>query len=486
MERLVKSDLMEQITRSKTITLIIVFLLGAILASIFSTIQRLTVGSELLWRDYIFSILMGGIPVTLIAYLSMTVYELESEKREELEESYEQLETYNEMFITLNEDLENSYREMNKLAADLESIIGLVSELSQSSQERSEEEFLAKLLHTAKEIITEADYGSAFMYVNDQIEIIEAIGHDISILKELEIHIDSLKVSIEDSIGVNLVDDVISILSRGMSTQSAKKLSQAAKAVKKSLIVNLEVEGEVVAGITLEIAKDSTKQFDKSSLRTMRAFESLASAFFTIKRYSRLQEEFQKEIIISITKILELHDKYTKGHSQNVANLSEQIARAMELDEELVNKAYWAGLVHDIGKILIPKGTLNKPGALTAEEYDMIQKHSYWGYKTLYNSQKLQDVAEYVLYHHEHWKGDGYPEALKEDEIPLVSQIITVADAWDAMRTDRPYRDKLPKEVAIKELKEHRAKQFSPRVVDVFLDMLEKNKSYKTMEVKND
>ena len=185
---------------------------------------------------------------------------------------------------------------------------------------------------------------------------------------------------------------------------------------------------------------------------------------------------------MSFIKLLELYDKYTKGHSQGVANICARIAAGMGLDNDTINIAYWSGMLHDIGKILVDKDILNKPAKLTDEEYEQIKYHSNYGYQVLKESSsvELKSIAKYIRYHHERWDGKGYPEGLQGGEIPLISQIICVADTWNTMRTDRPYREKLSREKAIQELEENRGSQFAPEVVDVFLDLLKCNRQQKS------
>lgn len=187
------------------------------------------------------------------------------------------------------------------------------------------------------------------------------------------------------------------------------------------------------------------------------------------KQLKNYENKINKEIIYSVIKLLEIHDTYTSGHSENVARLSENIAISMNLSTRKVKSAYWAGMVHDIGKLLIPLEILNKKEGLSDEEYKLVKKHPVWGYKALKQSKSLTAVAEYVHYHHERWDGRGYPEGLKGDDIPLVSQILTVTDAWDAMTSRRAYREPLSRKQALKEIKENKGTQFSPEVADVFL-----------------
>lgn len=171
-------------------------------------------------------------------------------------------------------------------------------------------------------------------------------------------------------------------------------------------------------------------------------------------------------------RILEYHDPYTKGHSKNVANLASLLAEKLGLSDEIIKKTYWAALVHDIGKIVIPSSILNKEGKLTIEEFEVIKKHPVYGHDFLSTSDELKELGKYVLHHHERWDGKGYPAGLSKEDIPLISRIISVVDAWDAMRSDRPYRKGLPEEIAKKELIEHSGVQFDPNIVKAFLEIV--------------
>jgi len=164
-----------------------------------------------------------------------------------------------------------------------------------------------------------------------------------------------------------------------------------------------------------------------------------------------------------------MYDRYTSGHSESVANIASNIAQKMSLSKNEIKDTYWAGMVHDIGKLLVPLHILNKDETLTDSEYELIKKHPYWGYKALSKSDSLKHIAKYVLHHHERWDGKGYPYALKGDEIPLISQILAVADAWDAMTSKRAYRDPLSTDEALEEIKNNIDKQFSPKITKVFL-----------------
>lgn len=181
----------------------------------------------------------------------------------------------------------------------------------------------------------------------------------------------------------------------------------------------------------------------------------------------------EKDIFSALITGLDLHDRYTRGHSEAVSLISLKIGKSMGLSKSEINDLYLAALVHDIGKVIIPSKILNKPTKLTNEEYSLIKKHSKAGFDILINTTLHSNIAYYVLYHHERWDGKGYPSGISGCKIPKISQIISVADAWNAMTSKRPYKEMVDKNSAIQELMQNRGTQFSPEVVDAYITILE-------------
>jgi len=165
---------------------------------------------------------------------------------------------------------------------------------------------------------------------------------------------------------------------------------------------------------------------------------------------------------------LDARDQYTAGHSAAVAIYSRDIVERMGLGAEIQEHAYLCGLVHDIGKIGLPPGLLEKPGALTLEERRQMQEHSAIGERILAHVHEYSEIARVVRHHHERIDGQGYPDGLVEDEIPIVSRIIAVADAYNAMTSNRPYRDAMPSRVARLRLAQAVDSQFDTSVVAAF------------------
>jgi putative nucleotidyltransferase with HDIG domain len=165
---------------------------------------------------------------------------------------------------------------------------------------------------------------------------------------------------------------------------------------------------------------------------------------------------------------LDARDTYTAGHSAAVAVYARDIAERMGLDEEQSQLAHLCGLVHDIGKIGLPAGLLEKDGALTLGERREMQRHSDIGERILANVDTYAEIASIVRHHHERVDGQGYPDGLPETEIPLLSRIIAVADAYNAMTSKRPYRDAMPSRVARLRLAQAVETQFDTSVVAAF------------------
>ncbi|MBO8169031.1 MAG: HD-GYP domain-containing protein [Thermoanaerobacteraceae bacterium] len=171
-------------------------------------------------------------------------------------------------------------------------------------------------------------------------------------------------------------------------------------------------------------------------------------------------------------------DTYTTHHSYYVAVLAKAIAEKIGLNQEQVEQIYLAGLLHDIGKIVIPDYILQKPGKLTKSEFAEVKKHPETGYLLLRSAGDLfKPILKYVRHHHERWDGLGYPAQLKGNEIPLGAAIVAVADAYDAMISSRPYRVAMAEAEVLAEIQKNSGTQFHPEVVEVFIRNYQEIKS---------
>ncbi|RKP49842.1 HD-GYP domain-containing protein [Cohnella endophytica] len=186
------------------------------------------------------------------------------------------------------------------------------------------------------------------------------------------------------------------------------------------------------------------------------------------------QEDMLMNTVYSLAKTIDARDPYTAVHSSNVANYARSIAKEMGLSQKETDSIYLAGLIHDIGKIGTPDHILQKESRLTEEEYEIMKEHSENGYEIIKNMERLQElgIAAMVRHHHERPDGKGYPAGLQGEAIPLGARILGVADAYDAMTTNRSYRQKLAIETAAGELRKHSGTQFDPAATSALLTVL--------------
>jgi putative nucleotidyltransferase with HDIG domain len=185
--------------------------------------------------------------------------------------------------------------------------------------------------------------------------------------------------------------------------------------------------------------------------------------------YRRL-EESALEAIESLNATVDAKDPYTAGHSARVKRIALAVATEVGVAPERLDAVRFGGLFHDIGKIAVPDSILTKPGQLDHEEFEVIKRHPADGAAILAHFSRLHEAVPLIRHHHERWDGNGYPDRLAADEIPLEACVIGLADAWDAMTTDRPYRAALSLEEAAAEVRSCRGTQFSPAVVDAFFN----------------
>lgn len=177
--------------------------------------------------------------------------------------------------------------------------------------------------------------------------------------------------------------------------------------------------------------------------------------------------------ILAITEALDAKDSFTFGRSKRVAFYSVKIAKYLQLSEADIGKIELAGLLHDIGMIGVPENIINKPDNLNEEEYAAIKKHVELGAKILEEIKQLESVINIIKYHHERYDGTGYPSGIRGEEIPIGSRIISVADSYDSMTSERAYRSGLTHESAIAEIKKSSGTQLDPNIVEAFLAIAE-------------
>ena len=197
-----------------------------------------------------------------------------------------------------------------------------------------------------------------------------------------------------------------------------------------------------------------------------------------VSRSRKKTEQMFIQTVMALGDAVDAKDRYTSGHSKRVAEYSRRIAARLGKSKEEQEEIYRAGLLHDVGKIRIPEEIINKPGRLTDEEFNIIKIHPVTGYHILRSISEESSIAVAAKYHHERYDGKGYPNGLEGDKIPEVARILGVADSYDAMASNRSYRNALPQEVVRSEIEKGRGTQFDPEIADVMLQMIDEDKDY--------
>ena len=279
--------------------------------------------------------------------------------------------------------------------------------------------------------------------------------------------------------------------------QFVRRNGENLKRLKAAAAVPMIARGELMGVIFLS-EKFSGEDYDSEDLAIISTISRhIAVAIYnhrllvSIKRkaeenrrlYKELRDTYQNTIR-AFAAAIDLKDAYTKGHSDRVARYSEAIAREMGVDGRELEQISVAAYLHDIGKIVVDRAIINNPRPLTEREFKELNTHVVTGYEILSSiNRPWNEIAYMTKCHHERVDGKGYPQGLRGDEIPLGARIVNVADSFDAMMTDRPYRSRLSLEATLGELKRHTRHQFDPGVVWAFCRLVMKEITGETPRV---
>jgi len=345
---------------------------------------------------------------------------------------------------------------LNKLAFSLGTNINLTTILNQA---------LKQVM-----AVTEADSGSIMLLDEEEkiltIKAAYGLGEEVMVKTQVEIG-----EGIAGWVAVNqesliLIDD----------TDPRFKSELKRREIISAISVPLVSKDKVIGVLNIN-RKKSTDLFTKENLNVAMSFAGqLAIAIQNMQLYKDLEKTFLGTIS-ALAAAVDAKDPYTYGHSNDVTKYAVSIAEQMSLSEAEVDTIRIAATLHDIGKIGIDGSILNKPGKLNIEERKVINRHPAIAVNILESLDFLKEAVPLILFHHERYDGNGYPAGVAGDAIPLGARIIAVADSFNAMISERPYRKAMSVDAAIEELKDNAGKQFDANVVNAFLGVLTKMKS---------
>lgn len=319
--------------------------------------------------------------------------------------------------------------------------------------------------------LLDARISSIMLLDEDSGELIIAAAHGLS-----EGYIRKGPIKVGESIAGRVIQEGRPIAVENIGEDSRHAYSDQARVegLCSLLSVPLSLKDRVIG--VLNIYTQETHSFSPHEINLFTSLASQAAIAIENARLFESLEEIYIEVITALASAIDARDSYTHGHSHRVTEYAVAIAEAMELGPAEVDIIRNASILHDVGKIGIKEDILKKPGRLTEEERREMEYHPFIGTKILQSVKLLEPVLPLVYHHHEWFDGSGYPDGLKGEDIPLGARIIAVADAFESMTSDRPYRKALPQQEAFAELRFCSGKQFDPEIVKVFMKLAEEGR----------
>jgi HD-GYP domain-containing protein (c-di-GMP phosphodiesterase class II) len=287
------------------------------------------------------------------------------------------------------------------------------------------------------------------------------------ITKALEFDAQSDLVNLlKDTKGV-IIKEEVEKLSEHSSYQIIKEEMNSLQA---AISIPIFIKGELYGILSLgnKLSGEIYNREDVNLLQTLS--DEAGIAIENARLYGDLKRTYF-ETVQALAQAIEASDKYTRGHSDRVTHIALEIAKYLKLSRSDIDTLKYACILHDVGKIGILKEVLNKPGQLTPEEFEQIKMHPALGEEIISPVAFLENIKPIIRHHHERYDGSGYPDQMKSDHIPFLSRIIAVADTYDAMTSQRPYRPALSEDVALAEIRKCSGKQFDPEVVKAFIEI---------------
>ncbi|MBI5213257.1 MAG: HD domain-containing protein [Nitrospirae bacterium] len=305
------------------------------------------------------------------------------------------------------------------------------------------------------------------LFVDDEINVLNSLKRlfvesDIRIMTALNAF-EAMDILKNNIVSVIVSDNRMSEMTGIEFLQKAREISP--ESVRIIMTAYADLQTAIDAINKGAIYKFITKPWNDSDLK-----EIVFSAIDQYKIVSSLKKA-DEATLLSLAQTIELKDPYTRGHCDRVAQYAVEIAKAIGLPKDRQRHIQYGGWLHDCGKIGVPESVLNRKGPLSEEQMGIVKNHSAWGANVARLAQLPEAVLNIILYHHERYDGTGYPLGLKGADIPLEARIVSVADTYDALTSDRPYRDKFEHDKTIEFLNYSKGRLFDPEIVDVFINL---------------
>ncbi len=352
---------------------------------------------------------------------------------------------------------------------------------------------LAALYEASQIISGEHDLEKLFAHIMDQIFSLVPAQNGVILLKETgsnELITEYVKtdqekcdVRISKTIVMSAYEDGNAVITSnaGDDERFDHMESIIAENITSVMCTPLKYQGEIL-GVFYVDTRLITNAFTESDLELLVALSGSASIAIKNAQYLSSLKQAYQETLVTVVNAIEMRDHYTAGHTWRVTNFALKIAGEMGYSDEKLREIEMGGVLHDVGKIAVKDAILTKPLKLNSDEYEKIKIHPQRGARMLQDSRFLLPLVPYVLSHHERYDGEGYPFGLKGNEIPIEGRIMAVADTFDAMTSNRPYRKGFSPEIAIAEIEKYKGTQFDPGCTDAFVKCYHEGKLQKILQ----
>lgn len=334
--------------------------------------------------------------------------------------------------------------------------------------------------------VLQAKKGSLMLMSDDRkyLKIVASVGIDKEIIEQTTI-------KVGEGIAGYVAQEKTSLLVEDITKEKRIKFNKKGDYKTTSFLstplvcVPLKRGKESIIGVISISEHEEGRVFTSGDLKLLSALADQAAIAIENACLFHYVKELFLSTVSSLTSAIDAKDHYTKGHSEEVMAIALAIAKELKFSEEEMEKIQLGALLHDIGKIGIPEKILLKSDKLSLKELNVMRKHPVGGVEIMKHVSQLAEIIPAMASHHERYDGKGYPQKLKGKEIPLSGRIISVADAFSAMTSDRPYRKKIDREEAINKIIKNKGKQFDPVIVDALVRAYNNNMLFSAEGTKN-
>ncbi len=358
-------------------------------------------------------------------------------------------------------------RRLDNLIAAMQRLLSF-SAAFRSVDERKTHHLAKEMFDTVVALFPKADYGSVAL-VGKRIKFVACKGYDTDVLNAMKFSRDKWALDLTKPYRETRP------MNRALSAFAGQAVMDKHPRIKESIYVAVQMTENVICSMSFDLDENNPVSFNEHDIAFFTSLQILFNSFYEAESLSATSDALRTPILRALLRTLETYDKGMRDHHLAVASTAEMIAINAGVETNVVEEIYWAGLVHDIGKLGIDEQVVKKTEVYSVADFEAMKHHPLHGYDVLIKSSELQAIAQYVRDHHERVDGSGYPDGLKNTEISLGGQIVGLAEVIVSMAQRQPYAVALPRESIVDELNRIRDKHFDTPLIDIAITLLETN-----------